>query len=1015
MPLRLDIRKKMNARSDRVKCVDFHPSPDLPWVLSAMYSGNLYIWDYKTQALVKQVEVSAPLPVRCAKFIPRKQWIIAGSDDMNLRVYNQNTLEKIKTIEAHGDYIRYIAVHSTLPYVLSCSDDMTIKLWDWDKNWACTATFEGHAHYVMMVQWNPKDIYIFASASLDRTIKVWGVTGGSTTPHFSLTGHTRGVNCVEYSPSKDKPYLVSGGDDKTVRVWDYQTRQCLQVLTGHTANISSVLFHPSLPVILSGSEDGTCRIWHSTTYRLETTLNYLLERLWSIACLPGTNDVALGFDEGTMVIQLGSEEPVVSMHSGGKIVWARGNDIQTANLRQVDDHVLDTLGDGEMVPLSVKDMGSTEVFPQTISHHPNGRLFAVCGDDEWIVFTAQGYLVQYSCEYEKFGIRLETAADTGLLDLKGMLRAFVARNSENEGYMALRNKAFGSGCEFVWAASGAASGTYYATRDASGRITIYKDFAEETSFKPPFPVDEIFGGYLLCVKTSDFVCFYDWSSSRLIRRIDVVPTSVIWSESGDYVVLATEDDGAFVLRYDRDSVVAAIAGGADLDDEGLEIAFEPTYELPSEKVMSGTWCGNDSFVYISSNQKLCCLVAGQTEVIAHTDRPLYVLGYMPEHGKVYCMDRDYNVISFGLSLALIQYESAIVRQDFSTAEQCFPSIPKSLYNKVARFLESQGHIREALEITTDKDHKLDLALNLGDLQLAGEIVGELTAQLPAGADKSVNYSKWKQVGDQALKQGDINLATTCYLQGADVTGLMLIAQATADRALLGKVAAMAKEKEMWNVAFSAYLLLGDAESCTDVLVESHRLPEAVFFARTYCPSKLVDKDSNLFEEWREDLTSVNAQLASSLADPRNETYQDKLFSEMSTTLKAERKREGSKAAVAAVPAGRYKEERNLLDVDVVTEMAQNEQGFYSKMGWSGPSAPSTLLPVNDSSPSERAPSATPEPVAPAAPHEASSQSVQSDSAASSSPGVVDDGVLVESEHHEYHSDGTASAGPGDLL
>ncbi|KAF4756004.1 Coatomer subunit beta' [Perkinsus olseni] len=377
MPLRLDIKKKMNARSDRVKSVDFHPSPDLPWVLSAMYSGNLFIWDYKTQALVKQVEVSAPLPVRCAKFIPRKQWIIAGSDDMNLRVYNQNTLEKIKTIEAHGDYIRYIAVHSTLPYVLSCSDDMTIKLWDWDKNWACVATYEGHAHYVMMVQWNPKDMNIFASASLDRSIKVWGVTSGSTTPHFSLTGHTRGVNCIEYSPSKDKPYLVSGGDDKTVRVWDYQTRQCLQVLSGHTANISSVLFHPTLPVILSGSEDGTCRIWHATTYRLETTLNYLLERLWSIACLPGTNDVALGFDEGTMVIQLGSEEPVVSMHAGGKIVWARGNEIQTANLRQVDDHVLDTLGDGEMVPLSVKDMGSTEVFPQTICHHPNGRLYAV--------------------------------------------------------------------------------------------------------------------------------------------------------------------------------------------------------------------------------------------------------------------------------------------------------------------------------------------------------------------------------------------------------------------------------------------------------------------------------------------------------------------------------------------------------------------------------------------------------------------------------------------------------------
>ncbi|EER20354.1 COPI protein, putative [Perkinsus marinus ATCC 50983] len=941
MPLRLDIKKKMNARSDRVKSVDFHPSPDLPWVLSAMYSGNLYIWDYKTQALVKQVEVSAPLPVRCAKFIPRKQWIIAGSDDMNLRVYNQNTLEKIKTIEAHGDYIRYIAVHSTLPYVISCSDDMTIKLWDWDKDWACTATYEGHAHYVMMVQWNPKDMNIFASASLDRSIKVWGVTSGSTAPHFSLTGHTRGVNCIEYSPSKDKPYLVSGGDDKTVRVWDYQTRQCLQVLSGHTANISSVLFHPTLPVILSGSEDGTCRIWHATTYRLETTLNYLLERLWSVACLPGTNDVALGFDEGTMVIQLGSEEPVVSMHAGGKIVWARGNEIHTANLRQVDDHVLDTLGDGEMVPLSVKDMGSTEIFPQTISHHPNGRLFAVCGDDEWIVFTAQ----------------------------------------------ALRNKAFGSGCEFVWSASGAASGTYYATREASGRITIYKDFVEETSFKPPFPVDEIFGGYLLCVKTSDFICFYEWSSSRLIRRIDVVPTAVIWSDSGDFVVLATEDDGAFVLHYDKDSVVAAIAGGANIDEEGLEIAFEPTYELPNEKVMSGTWCGNDSFVYISSNQKLCCLVAGQTEVIAHTDRPLYVLGYMPEHGKVYCMDRDYNVISFGLSLALIQYESAVVRQDFGAAEQCFAAIPKALHNKVARFLEGQGHVREALEITTDKDHKLDLALNLGDLQMAGEIVGE-----------TVNYSKWKQVGDQALKQGDIDLATTCYSQGCDVTGLMLIAQATGDRSLLEKVASMAKEKEMWNVAFSAFLLLGDAERCVDTLVDSNRLPEAVFFARTYCPSKLVNKDSELFESWRKDLTSVNAQLASSLADPRDESYQDKLFAEMSNTLAAERKREGSKAAITAVPADRYTEDKNLLDVDVTVEMSQNEQSLYAKMGWTGSVAPSGLLPETDSSPSER--EVVHAPAVDTHVHESSPPAAATaDSESVSSPGT--DGVLVESDNHQY--------------
>ena len=59
--------------------------------------------------------------------------MIVGSDDIHLRVYNYNTAELVKNWEAHGDYIRSLAVHPTLPYVLSSADDMTIKLWDWDK------------------------------------------------------------------------------------------------------------------------------------------------------------------------------------------------------------------------------------------------------------------------------------------------------------------------------------------------------------------------------------------------------------------------------------------------------------------------------------------------------------------------------------------------------------------------------------------------------------------------------------------------------------------------------------------------------------------------------------------------------------------------------------------------------------------------------------------------------------------------------------------------------------------
>ena len=49
---------------------------------------------------------------------------------------------------------------------------MSVKLWDWEKKWACSQVFEGHLHYVMMIVVNPKDNNTFASCSLDKTIKV---------------------------------------------------------------------------------------------------------------------------------------------------------------------------------------------------------------------------------------------------------------------------------------------------------------------------------------------------------------------------------------------------------------------------------------------------------------------------------------------------------------------------------------------------------------------------------------------------------------------------------------------------------------------------------------------------------------------------------------------------------------------------------------------------------------------------------------------------------------------------
>lgn len=117
---------------------------------------------------------------------------MCGSDDFQVRVYNYNTSEKITSFEAHPDYIRAIVVHPTQPFVLTASDDMTIKLWDWDKNWKCVQVYEGHSHYVMGMAINPKDTNTFASACLDRTVKIWSF--GSGHANYTLEAHETKVS-----------------------------------------------------------------------------------------------------------------------------------------------------------------------------------------------------------------------------------------------------------------------------------------------------------------------------------------------------------------------------------------------------------------------------------------------------------------------------------------------------------------------------------------------------------------------------------------------------------------------------------------------------------------------------------------------------------------------------------------------------------------------------------------------------------------------------------------------------
>uniref|UniRef100_A0A669BAP5 Coatomer subunit beta' n=1 Tax=Oreochromis niloticus TaxID=8128 RepID=A0A669BAP5_ORENI len=776
MPLRLDIKRRLTARSDRVKSVDLHPTE--PWMLASLYNGSVCVWNHETQTLVKTFEV-CDLPVRASKFVARKNWVITGADDMQIRVFNYNTLERVHMFEAHSDYIRCIAVHPTQPYILTSSDDMLIKLWDWEKKWSCSQVFEGHTHYVMQIVINPKDNNQFASASLDRTIKVWQL--GSSSPNFTLEGHEKGVNCIDYYSGGDKPYLISGADDRQVKIWDYQVGE----------------FHLIFLI----------------TYRLESTLNYGMERVWCVSGLRGSNNVALGYDEGSIIIKVGREEPAMSMDTNGKIIWAKHSEIQQANLKAMGDT---EIKDGERLPLAVKDMGSCEIYPQTIQHNPNGRFVVVCGDGEYIIYTA----------------------------------------------MALRNKSFGSAQEFAWAHDS----SEYAIRESNSVVKIFKNFKEKKSFKPDFGAEGIYGGFLLGVRSVNGLAFYDWENTELIRRIEIQPKHIFWSDSGELVCIATEES-FFILRYLADKVAASQENNEGVTEDGIEDAFEVQGEI-QEIVKTGLWVG-DCFIYTSSVNRLNYYVGGEIVTIAHLDRTMYLLGYIPKDDRLYLGDKELNIVSYSLLVSVLEYQTAVMRRDFGMADKVLPTIPKEQRTRVAHFLEKQGFKQQALAVSTDPEHRFELALQLGELKIAYQLAVEAESE-----------QKWKQLAELAISKCQFGLAQECLHHAQDYGGLLLLATASGNAVMVGKLAEGAERDGKNNVAFMTYFLQGKLDQCLELLIRTNRLPEAAFLARTYLPSQV----SRVVKLWRENLAKVNQKAAESLADP---TEYENLFPGLKEAFAAE--------------------------------------------------------------------------------------------------------------------------------
>ncbi len=244
-------------------------------LISGSYDNTLRAWNVTTGTQRWEQDVgnevyAVALPSQNPHFIAYG----GGVDNHKIRMRYSSDGDWRGSVAGHTDVVISLAFKLNSYVLASASGDKTIRIWDVGdiNNLRHVRTLRGHTEAVRSVAWSP-DGRVLASASNDGTVRLWNPSNGI---NFAvLRGHTESVNCVAWSP--DGRILASGSHDKTIRLWNPDTHTTRHVLQVPRQYIISLAFHPNGETLVSagrqrGATHGTLRLWNPNTGALKTAL-----------------------------------------------------------------------------------------------------------------------------------------------------------------------------------------------------------------------------------------------------------------------------------------------------------------------------------------------------------------------------------------------------------------------------------------------------------------------------------------------------------------------------------------------------------------------------------------------------------------------------------------------------------------------------------------------------------------------------------------------------------------------
>jgi DNA-binding beta-propeller fold protein YncE len=236
-------------------------SPDGKLLASGAY-GRVTVWDLRTGRPIK-VLTSVLGAVNDLRFSPDGALLaVAGGQPSakgDLRLFQTSDWKLKAVLPGHDDVVASVAFRHDGKKLASASFDKSVRVWDVTSG-KLERTFTMHSDFVHAVAFSPDGKYLY-SASKDRSVRAIDATTGAG--RFTFSDRYQDVLAVAVSP--DGKSVVASGLEPGLSWWNAETGARVRLAAGHRLGVHELAFSKDGKLLVSAGGDGTLRLWNGGT------------------------------------------------------------------------------------------------------------------------------------------------------------------------------------------------------------------------------------------------------------------------------------------------------------------------------------------------------------------------------------------------------------------------------------------------------------------------------------------------------------------------------------------------------------------------------------------------------------------------------------------------------------------------------------------------------------------------------------------------------------------------------